>query len=57
MTQQVKPSTLQNTSVTAGTYGGSTQMGVFTVDAQGRITYAANVAIETGFNPFLLAGL
>ena len=42
MTQKVKPSTLQNTSVTAGTYGGSTQHGVFTVDAQGRLQFAAN---------------
>lgn len=42
MTQKVKPSTLADTSVSAGTYGGSTQQVVFTVDAQGRLTYAAN---------------
>lgn len=42
MTTKVKPSVLADTAVTAGTYGGSTQQGVFTVDAQGRLTYAAN---------------
>ena len=45
MTQKVKPSTLADTTVGAGTYGGNTQMGVFTVDAQGRITSASNVTI------------
>lgn len=43
MTQKVKPSTLADTSVTIGTYGGSTQIPVFTVDQQGRLTYSANV--------------
>ncbi len=33
---------MADTAVTAGTYGGSTQHAVFTVDAQGRLTYAAN---------------
>jgi len=42
MTQKVKPSTLADTSVTAGTYGGPSQQAVFTVDAQGRLTYAGN---------------
>jgi len=42
MTTKVKPSVLADTAVTAGTYGGSTQHAVFTVDAQGRLTYAAN---------------
>jgi hypothetical protein len=40
MTQQVKPSTLQNTTVVAGTYGGSSAIPVFTVDPQGRLTYS-----------------
>lgn len=42
MTTKVKPSVLADTAVTAGTYGGSTQHSVFTVDAQGRLTYAGN---------------
>lgn len=36
---------LANTAVTAGTYGTATQVSQVTVDAQGRITSAANVAI------------
>lgn len=34
--------------VSAGTYGSSTEVGQFTVDAQGRITFAQNVAIIAG---------
>jgi hypothetical protein len=37
---------LSNTGVTAGTYGSATQVGVFTVNAQGRITSASNVTIS-----------
>jgi hypothetical protein len=37
--------TLSNTGVIAGTYGSSTQVGVVTVDAKGRITSASNVSI------------
>jgi len=36
---------LANTAVTAGTYGDATQVSQVTVDAQGRITSASNVAI------------
>lgn len=36
---------LENTSVSAGSYGGATQVGGFTVDAQGRLTSASNTAI------------
>ena len=36
---------LANTAVPAGTYGNASINGIFTVDAQGRITNAANVAI------------
>jgi len=44
MTTKVTSSVLNNTSVTSGTYGGTAQQVVATVDAQGRLTYAANVA-------------
>ena len=37
-----------NTAVTAGTYGNSTQVAQITIDAQGRITAASNVAITGG---------
>ena len=36
---------LANTAVTAGAYGDSGTVGTFTVDAQGRLTAAANVTI------------
>ena len=39
---------LANTAVTAGTYGNSTYVSQITVDAQGRITAASNVAILSG---------
>ena len=38
---------LSNTGVSAGVYGGQTQIPTFSVDAKGRITSAANVAIST----------
>ena len=41
---------LTNTGVAAGTYGGATQIPTFAVDADGRITSAANVAISTTLN-------
>lgn len=52
---------LANTSVTSGTYGSATQVGTFTVDAQGRLTNAANVAIAPPWSaitstPTTLAG-
>lgn len=38
---------LVNTGVTATTYGGAAQVPVFTVDGQGRLTFAANVSIAS----------
>jgi len=42
--------TLATSGVTSGSYGSGTQVGVFTVDAKGRITSAANTTI-TGAAP------
>lgn len=53
----VQANNLADTAVTAGTYGGTSAIPIVTVDAQGRLTNVVNTAIETGFNPFLLAGL
>jgi hypothetical protein len=44
------PLTLGSTGVSAGTYGGTTQVPTFSVDAKGRITSAANVSIATTLN-------
>ena len=40
--------TLSDTAVTPGSYGDATHVGTFTVDQQGRLTAASNVAISGG---------
>ena len=45
--------TLANTAVTAASYGSSTQVATFAVDAKGRLTLAANAAIPTATSAVL----
>jgi hypothetical protein len=50
------PLTLGDTGVSAGTYGGSTNVAVIVVDSKGRVTSASNVAISAGSNTLNMAG-
>ena len=43
--------TLDDTAVTAGTYGDADNIPQFTVDAKGRLTAASNVALSTNYAP------
>ena len=48
ITNAVGTDELASTAVTPGSYGSATQVGTFTVDADGRLTAAANVTITGG---------
>lgn len=49
---------LANTVVTIGTYGGGENIPVITVDQQGRLTFAANVAVQAPIpNLLMLSGM
>jgi len=50
ITGTITAAQLQNTSVAAATYGNATNIPSITVDAQGRITSAANVAVVAGLS-------
>ena len=50
ITGTLTSSQLSNTAVTAGTYGGSTQIPVVTIDQQGRVTSASNTTVSTTIN-------
>ena len=48
ITGNIIASQLQPTGVTANTYGGASSIPAITIDAQGRITAASNVAVTAG---------
>jgi len=48
ITGTITAAQLQSTGVTATTYGGASSIPAITIDAQGRITSASNVAVSAG---------
>jgi hypothetical protein len=50
ITGTITAAQLQNTGVAAATYGNATNIPSITVDAQGRITSASNVAVVAGLS-------
>jgi len=56
--QKINTNELVNTGVSAGTYGGAEQIPVITVDAQGRLSTAANVSVSAPLpNILMLSGM
>lgn len=53
VTGRMTAAQISNTAVTAATYGGASQIPVITVDAQGRLTSAANVSVTATSNGML----
>ena len=54
---KIPSSSIPNTAVTPGTYGDGTHVGQFTVEADGRLTFAQNVGFTPGFaNPMTTEG-
>jgi len=47
MTTKITSHVLSDTAVANGTYGGSSQIPVITVDKQGRLTAASNIAVDS----------
>jgi hypothetical protein len=54
MTTRVSPYVLANTSVTPGTYGGSSQIPVITIDNQGRTTTCSPTVTTNGTNTVMI---
>ena len=63
---KIETNSLANTAVIAGEYGNTNTAISMTINEKGQVTRVANVAIagvsgsggsESGFNPFLLAGM
>jgi len=56
--QKVNSNELENTGVTAGTYGGEEQIPVITVGADGRVSSSANVSVSAPLpNILMLSGM